>query len=299
MRVFKNSGIRNPVSLLFFLILAAALLCSCAKRDAFSGPPGIGEDQSGYDELEQFLAERDTEAVFDEFLDRILSAAEIPDDMAVEIMNAAMEGPSFILDLLSCVSGDPFLYALVDKNHALPPGYAPDDLVSLAGIEGGDSYRISRHGLLLRKAAAEALEEMAAAAKAEGIIFTVGSAYRSYDYQVEVYNRIVGELGQEAADRESARPGHSQHQTGLTLDFAPIDDGFAALPEGKWVLANAGSFGWSLSFPDGYESVTGYRWESWHYRYMGKDLVSFVDTYFGGIQQYALRFLYEWQRAEQ
>ncbi|MDR2784916.1 MAG: M15 family metallopeptidase [Treponema sp.] len=299
MRGFKIFGIRIPVSPLFFLALFTALLCSCTRRETSSPPSGIGENQDGYDELEQFLAERDTEAVFDEFLDRTLNAAEIPDDMAVEIMNAAMEGPSFILDLLSCVSGDPFLYALVDKNHALPPGYAPDDLVLLAGIGGGDSYHISRNGLLLREAAAEALEEMAAAAKAEGIILTVGSTYRSYDYQVEVYNRVVGELGQESADRESARPGHSQHQTGLALDFAPIDDSFAALPEGKWVLANAGRFGWSLSFPDGYESVTGYRWESWHYRYTGKDLLSFIDTYFGGIQQYALRFLHEWQQAEQ
>jgi D-alanyl-D-alanine carboxypeptidase len=299
MRVFKSFGIRLPVSRLLFILLFAALSCSCVKREAFSGPPGIGEDQGGYDELEQFLAERNTDAVFDEFLDRILNAAEIPDNMAVEIMNAALEGPSFILDLLTCISGDPFLYALVDKSHALPSGYAPGDLVSLTGIEGGDSYRVSRHGFLLRKAAAEALEEMAAAAKAEGIVFTVGSTYRSYDYQVEVYNRIVGELGQEAADRESARPGHSQHQTGLVLDFAPIDDSFAASPEGKWVLANAGRFGWSLSFPDGYESVTGYRWESWHYRYVGKDLVSFIDSYFGGIQQYALRFLHEWQQAEQ
>jgi D-alanyl-D-alanine carboxypeptidase len=299
MRVFKNFGIRMPVSPLLPLVLFMALSFSCTRRETFSGPPGTGEIQGGYDELEQFLAERDTGAVFDEFLDRILNAAEIPDDLAIEIMNAAMEGPSFIMDLLSCISGDPFLYVLVDKNHALPPGYAPDDLVSLTGVEGGGSYRISRHGLLLRKAAAEALEEMAAAAKAEGVTLTVGSAYRSYDYQVEVYNRIVGELGEEIAGRESARPGHSQHQTGLTLDFAPIDDSFAATPEGKWLPANAGRFGWSLSFPDGYESVTGYRWESWHYRYTGKDLAAFIDAYFGGIQQYALRFLHEWQQAEQ
>jgi D-alanyl-D-alanine carboxypeptidase len=299
MRIFKCFGRRFPAFSLLFLVLSAALLGSCPKREASSAPPGIAEDRRGYDELEQFLAERNTEAVFDEFLDRILSAAEIPDDMAIDIMNAAMEGPSFIMDLLSCVSDDPFFYALVDKNHPLPLGYAPDDLVSLTGIEGGDSYRVSRRGLLLRKAAARSLEEMAAAAAAEGIALTVGSAYRSYDYQVEVYNRIVGELGQEAAGRESARPGHSQHQTGLALDFAPIDDSFAALPEGKWVLANAGRFGWSLSFPEGYESVTGYRWESWHYRYLGKDLVSFTDAYFGGIQQYALRFLHEWRRAEQ
>jgi D-alanyl-D-alanine carboxypeptidase len=274
------------------IILGLFTAFSCAKQEASPQP-------SNNDEIDQFLAERNTEVVFNEFLNRILSAAEIPEDMAVKITNAAMEGPSFILDLLTCVSGDPFLYALVDKGRSLPAGYAPDDLAALPGSEGGDSYRISRNGLLLRNAAAEALEEMAAAAKAEGIILTVGSTYRSYDYQVEVYNRIVAELGQEAADRESARPGHSQHQPGLAVDFAPIDDSFAATPEGKWVLANAGRFGWSISFPDAYESVTGYRWESWHYRYVGRDLVSFTGAYFGGIQQYALRFLYEWQQAEQ
>ncbi|MDR0451715.1 MAG: M15 family metallopeptidase [Treponema sp.] len=299
MRAFDGSGKEAPVSIFVFLALFTAFSGSCARREALPPSPGITEEQGAYDELEQFLAERDTNAVFDEFLDRMLSAAEIPDDMALKIMDAALEGPSFILDLLTCLAGDPFLCALVDKNHPLPPGYVPDDLVSLAGIEGGDSYRISRNGLLLRKAAADALEEMAAAAKAEGVILTVGSTYRSYDYQVEVYNRVAGELGQEAADRESARPGRSQHQTGLALDFAPIDDSFAATAGGKWVLDNAGRFGWSLSFPDGYEPVTGYRWESWHYRYTGKDLVSFIDTYFGGIQQYALRFLYEWQQAEQ
>ncbi|MDR1411681.1 MAG: M15 family metallopeptidase [Spirochaetaceae bacterium] len=302
MRIFNGSGTKAPASFIFFLFLVplGALLNSCERREAFAGlPPEFAEMQSAYDEMGQFLAERDTDVIFDEFLDRILSAAEIPDDMALKVMDAALEGPSFILDILTCMSGDPFLYALVDKGHPLPPGYAPDDLVSLAGIEGGDSYRISRNGLLLRRPAADALEEMAAAAKAEGVILTVGSTYRSYDYQTGVYSRIVGELGQEAADRESARPGHSQHQTGLTLDFAPIDDSFAATMEGEWVLANAGRFGWSLSFPDGYEPVTGYRWESWHYRYTGKDIVSFIDAYFGGIQQYALRFLYEWQQAEQ
>ncbi|MDR1353496.1 MAG: M15 family metallopeptidase [Treponema sp.] len=303
MRIFNGSKIfeiKARAAFLLLLALFAALSGSCGKRGAFSGPaPGIAEGRDAYDELGQFLAERDTDAVFDEFLDRILSAAGIPDDMALKIMDAALEGPSFILDILTCISGDPFLYALVDKDHPLPQGYAPDDLVSLAGTEGGDSYRISRNGLMLRKPAADALEEMAAAARAEGVTLTVGSTYRSYDYQVGVYSRIVGEMGQEAADRESARPGHSQHQTGLALDFAPIDDGFAATAGGAWVLANAGRFGWSLSFPDGYESVTGYRWESWHYRYTGKDMVSFIDTYFGGIQQYALRFLHEWHLAEQ
>jgi D-alanyl-D-alanine carboxypeptidase len=139
---------------------------------------------------------------------------------------------------------------------------------------------------------------MAAAAAAEGVILTVSSAYRSYAYQEEVYARNVRELGQEAADRESARPGHSQHQTGLVADFGSIDDSFAKTAAGRWILANAGRFGWSLSFPQGYEEVTGYRWESWHYRYVGRELAYFIDAYFSGIQQYALQFIRAWEQAE-
>jgi D-alanyl-D-alanine carboxypeptidase len=196
------------------------------------------------------------------------------------------------LDLLTIPEGDPFLRILVDKEHPLPPGYEPGDLAELAG----GSYGVNRQGLLLRRAAADALEEMAAAARADGVSLIVSSAYRSFVYQDEVYRRNVRELGEEAADRESARPGHSQHQTGLVVDFGSIDDSFAQTPASRWLLANAGRFGWSLSFPDGYEAVTGYRWESWHYRYLGRELCSFSDAYFDGIQQYALRFIHQWER---
>jgi D-alanyl-D-alanine carboxypeptidase len=79
------------------------------------------------------------------------------------------------------------------------------------------------------------------------------------------------------------------------VDFGPIDDSFAKTAAGQWVLQNSGSFGWSISFPDGYEAATGYRWESWHYRYVGRDLVYFIDTYFDGVQQYALQFIHAWE----
>jgi D-alanyl-D-alanine carboxypeptidase len=147
---------------------------------------------------------------------------------------------------------------------------------------------------MLRAIAAEALEELSAAAAREGIILVVGSTYRSVSYQAQVYEREVAMYGKEAADRESAQPGKSQHQLGLTLDFTPIDDAFAQTPASRWLLNNASRFGWSLSFPDGYEEVTGYRWESWHYRYVGKDLAAFIDNYFDGIQQYALQFIKAW-----
>jgi len=221
----------------------------------------------------------------------VMRNAELPAALSAKIRAAAAQNPAFMKDLYACLEGDRHLRALVDKQHSLPPGYAPSDLVTLTD----GPYRVSRAGLTLRKAAAAALSEMAAEARKSGITLIASSTYRSYDYQVGVYNRNVREMGQEAADRESARPGHSQHQTGLVVDFGSIDDSFALTAAGRWMTANASRFGWSLSFPDGYEAVTGYRWESWHYRYVGKELAAFIDHYFDGIQQYALRFIHEWE----
>jgi D-alanyl-D-alanine carboxypeptidase len=226
-------------------------------------------------------------------LDVVMRNAQLPPALSNRIKSAAAASPVFMADLSACLEGDRHLRALVDKQHSLPPGYAPSDLVTLT--EG--SYRVSRGGLTLRRVAATALDEMAKASRADGVILVASSTYRSYDYQVQVYDRNVREMGQEAADRESARPGHSQHQTGLVVDFGSIDDSFAATAAGRWMTANASRFGWSLSYPNGYEEVTGYRWESWHYRYVGKGLAAFIDNYFDGIQQYALRFIHEWEQS--
>ena len=223
----------------------------------------------------------------------VMRNAELPEYVCEKIYTAYKGDPDFMAGLLHCLEGDYQLRALIDKQHSLPDGYAPGDLVTLTGT---GSFLVSRVGLALRRPAVTALEEMAEASRAAGVTLVVSSAYRSYDYQVEVYNRIVREMGREAADRESARPGFSQHQSGLAADFGSIDDSFAQTAAGCWIAANASRFGWSLSFPDGYEAVTGYRWESWHFRYVGKDLAAFIDKYFGGIQQYALRFLHEWEK---
>jgi D-alanyl-D-alanine carboxypeptidase len=230
------------------------------------------------------------EAFIDDFWRWTFGDAGLPPELSRKVAESATEGPDFIMELLTILEEDTYLYTLVDKTHPLPQGYTPGDLGELKP----GSYAVARNGLMLRSAAAAALEEMAAAALAEGITLTAGSAYRSYEYQVEVYNRNVREMGQEAADRESARPGHSQHQLGLVIDFSPIDDAFAQTPAGRWVLANADRFGWSISFPGGYETATGYRWESWHYRYVGKDLAFFINEYFDGVQQYALQFIHGW-----
>lgn len=278
--------------LLVFLLLT---LCSCsraASQSSVAGSSNAANSTAGSrNGTAGAQAGGDEEPAFSDKLRRVLSAALIPGDLSRRVLAAATDGPDFIMDLLSCMEGDPFLRRLVDKTHPLPDPYEPPDLVEL----GGGAYQINRRGLMLRREAAIALETMAAAAQAEGAILLASSSYRSYEYQEELYSRYVRDDGQEAADRFSARPGYSQHQTGLVVDFGSIDDSFANTRSGRWILANGSRYGWSLSFPRGYETVTGYVWESWHYRYVGPELAFFIDTYFDGIQQYALQFIHEWE----
>jgi len=237
--------------------------------------------------------EKESSANFSSLLSGVLANAELPQNISLKIQESIATDSAFIQAVNIILQEDPFLWMLIDKKHALPENYEPGDLVKLAK----GSYRVGRDGLFLRSAAAASLEEMAAAAKSEKLTLTVSSTYRTYVYQVNVYNRKVKAAGQQAADRVSARPGHSQHQLGLTIDFGSITNAFAQTTEGRWLAANASRFGWSLSYPQGYEEITGYSWESWHYRYTGKELAKFIDTYFEGIQQYALRFLHEWKQA--
>jgi D-alanyl-D-alanine carboxypeptidase len=276
-----------------FLLIFFLLLDSCSKTKQISQPNeggAVSTTPTSEASEQPVLISQSPE---EENLLSVLIQAEIPQGITDTIMKEVVKDSVFFDTLALATEGDPFLHFLVDKAHPLPKGYEPNDLVPL---KNGGAYRINRNDLRLRKEAAESLEQMATAAASEGVVLVASSSYRSYDYQVTVYNRIVRELGQEAADRESAPPGYSQHQTGLVVDFGSIDDSFAQTKASGWLLANGSRFGWSLSFPDGYERITGYRWESWHYRYLGKALCSFTDAYFNGIQQYALRFIHEWER---
>ena len=241
----------------------------------------------------QAVSERNTAGTKEKII-RVLSAAEIPVLLSRGIEESVTGNGAFLSQLEGILkNNDPYLRVLVDKQHPLPKDYEPGDLIELR-------YKSYRAGIsdtmMLRRKAEEALEEMAAAARASGITLTVSSAYRSYQYQIGSFDRWTARLGLKEAEKVSARPGYSQHQLGLVVDFGSISNDFAESTTGKWVAANAGRFGFCLSYPRGLEELTGYSWESWHYRYVGMDLVNFIDTWFNGIQQYALRFIYEWER---
>ncbi|MGA2477962.1 MAG: M15 family metallopeptidase [Spirochaetia bacterium] len=194
-------------------------------------------------------------------------------------------------DFLHCVAkvlDEPAaFFVLVDKSHPLSPDFAPDDLVNLKAY----GLRIMWADVMLRKAIMPAVMELAAAARKDGVPLVFASGYRSFEYQKYIYAREVKAYGQAMAERESARPGASQHQLGTAVDFGSITDAFAGTRAGRWLAAHAEEHGFSLSYPQGYEAVTGYRYESWHYRFITKAGTLLQKRYFGDIQQYMLEFL--------
>lgn len=187
---------------------------------------------------------------------------------------------------------DKSLFFLIDKKHTASSSYASKDLVSL---KKNSLFDLNKAGMKIRPEAYSALNEMAQAALNDGIRLLVSSAYRSYSYQENLFNYWVGVDGLEEAERESSRPGTSQHQLGTAVDFGSISDDFDKTQMGQWIYKNAADYGWSLSFPKGYEDVTGYRWECWHFRYIGKNACRFQQKWFGGIQQFMLEFIDCWK----
>ena len=189
--------------------------------------------------------------------------------------------PAVFLDLMAKTLDQPAdLLVLVDKEHALAEDYRPADLVVL----DGRGLTVTRPSMTLRAFVLPDLAAMTAAARLAGTDVTISSAYRSYARQDFLFDYNVERLGLEQASTLVARPGHSQHQLGTAVDFGSIDLGYAETHEGQWVLANAWRFGFSLSYPQGLEDVTGYQYEPWHFRYVGRAGAELERRFFG-IQQ--------------
>ena len=210
--------------------------------------------------------------------------ASLPQGIRAGIL-AAPRG--FLRLVADALSEPPDFFVLVDKSHPLPADFEPKDLVNLKAY----SLTLFLGSVPVRQAIIPAVLELARAAKKDGVTLVFSSGYRSFEYQKKVYAREVKNYGREMADRESARPGSSQHQLGTAIDFGSITDAFAQTPAGKWLAAHAWEYGFSLSYPEGFEKVTGYRYESWHYRFITKPGVLLQRKYFGDVQQYLLDFL--------
>lgn len=168
------------------------------------------------------------------------------------------------------------LWVIVNKQRPLPSSYVPANLtVPATPLRGGNDR-------FLRKEAARALEKMVNDAKKQDIQLILVSGYRSYASQQAIYNNFVKQDGAVAANRYSARPGHSEHQTGLAADVGSttgqcqLQECFANTTAGKWVAKNAPRYGFIVRYEKGQEAKVGYSFEPWHLRYVGTDLAKEV-----------------------
>lgn len=165
------------------------------------------------------------------------------------------------------------VFTVLDRSYALAAGYAPDDLVaaSAAGLTGGSGTK------LVRAVIVGDLAAMRAAWEAVGLTVILESAYRSYASQAATFNSWAARLGQAAALLRSARPGHSEHQLGTSIDVTSagwsgrFGDWGVQSAEGAWMAAHAWEYGFVMSYPSGSQAQTCFGYEPWHYRWIGRE----------------------------
>jgi len=154
-------------------------------------------------------------------------------------------------------------WVVVNKLRPIESNFAPDNLTSVGGG-------------ILTKDAADAMTRLLAAAKKDNIPLSILSSYRSYSLQDSTYKSYVAKDGAANADTYSARPGHSEHQTGLAADLGngvcDLEICFGETAAGRWLAANAHEHGFIIRYPKGKQTITGYQYEPWHVRYLGNNL---------------------------
>lgn len=176
-----------------------------------------------------------------------------------------------------------------NKERNLPENYKPKDLV-IPNVPFPFEENVEKK--YMRKEAAEALEKLFADAKKENLQLYAMSGFRSYERQRDVFAANVKKLGEENARRVSASPGQSEHQTGLAMDVTcpeidfQLTVEFEQTREGKWVLENAHKYGFIIRYPKGKEAITGYDYEPWHLRYVGKEHAAYMKEHHLTLEEY-------------
>lgn len=171
---------------------------------------------------------------------------------------------------------------LVNKHNYLKEDYVPENLKSLSS-----TYALSNMKMV--EEAANAFESLSKDASKENYKIIAMSTYRSYEYQIDLYNKYVKSDGKDAADTYSGRPGNSEHQTGLAVDVYNQTEtytNFEKTKEYNWMQENAYKYGFILRFPKDKENETGYEFESWHYRYVGKDIAKYIHKHNITLEEY-------------
>ncbi|MBA4542712.1 MULTISPECIES: D-alanyl-D-alanine carboxypeptidase family protein [Thermoactinomyces] len=176
---------------------------------------------------------------------------------------------------LAVVTNPADLSVVVNKHRSLPADYVPADLIQPNIPFAGQGDLEKKH---LRKEAAHALEQLVQAAAKQNLHLVGISGYRSYARQKAIYENNVRKNGKERTSQFSAYPGQSEHETGLAIDVSSpsahlaLDESFGETKEGKWLAEHAAEYGFIIRYPKGKTQITGYAYEPWHIRYVGKEI---------------------------
>lgn len=269
------------------LLAIVAALAACTDK----GDTTVGDDPAAPPRREESRREETVHPAFDMTIEDL---TETLVGLPNETVAAVSARPQVFLEYVSrMLILDPMFLVLVDKRNRLPESYAPPDLQDLNRYR--DRLVLNREDLALRAAIMPDLFAMITAAGLEGITLDISSSYRSYAYQENLFEYWVSELGLEEAERVSARAGSSQHQLGTTIDFGSVTVAFAGTPAGRWLAANAGDYGFSMSYPEGLHEITGYSFEPWHFRYISRGGTRMEREFFDGIQQIMLEYWHRWE----
>ena len=259
MKKKKLKTLPKIILILLIIIVIALCIIPSKKEETKNNNQEVKEEKNKYEKLSYYKKENKKRYTAYEKENPTLTLEQI-----VTYVNIGLDNPYYTNTKPADNLNTNLL--LVNKYNYLTEDYVPSNLENI-------SRAYARSGMQLVKEAKEAFETLSESAKKDGMNVIAMSSYRSYDYQVNLYNNYVAQDGKEAADKYSARPGYSEHQTGLAVDVYNLDlpyTSFEETEEFTWMQKNAYKYGFILRFPKDKVDITGYQYESWHYRYVGK-----------------------------
>lgn len=259
MKKKKLKTLPKIILILLIIIVIALCIIPSKKEENKNNNQEVKEEKNKYEKISYYKKENKKRYIAYEKENPTLTLEQI-----ITYVNIGLDNPYYTNTKPADNLNTNLL--LVNKYNYLTEDYVPSNLENI-------STTYARSGMQLVKEAKEAFETLSENAKKEGMNVIAMSSYRSYDYQVNLYNNYVAQDGKEAADKYSARPGYSEHQTGLAIDVYNLDlpyTSFEETEEFTWMQENAYKYGFILRFPKDKVDITGYQYESWHYRYVGK-----------------------------
>lgn len=249
------------------LIVISIIIFSSAAYGSFAY---IKADQAVQQQKQAEKVKRDKELA-------LKAIADAKEAKRKEPVIITLPGSKPITALVGDYSLTDSIWAIVSKTHQISIDYIPINLKIPAVATRTDKSTDERS---VRADIETPLVNMFAAANTDGNQLMIGSGYRSAALQAIYFNSLANSIGQEAANQSVARPGESEHQTGLAVDITTVsrncylDECFAETSDGQWLANNSYKYGFILRYPKGKENITGYRYEPWHFRYVGIDLAT-------------------------